>query len=152
MKLQEVILRVLAGRLTWSDAAEIAGVSYRNMIRIRERYHAFGYDGIFLQCRKKRSRHSVPVHDVVKVLTLFQTKYPGCSLRLFHDELRSRHGLQVNYEWLNRALRGAGLISESGVGVREPTTLRHASGPHGMAGELTSNGISSEPHFDHARR
>ncbi len=47
MKVQEVILRAMAKRITWWQAAEIMGISDRHMRRWRERYEEFGYDGRF---------------------------------------------------------------------------------------------------------
>ena len=38
MKVQEVILRAMARRITWWQAAEILGISVRSMRRWRERY------------------------------------------------------------------------------------------------------------------
>src|SRR6266516_6395982 len=47
MKVQEVILRAMAKKITWWQAAEIIGISDRQMRRWRERYEEFGYDGLF---------------------------------------------------------------------------------------------------------
>ncbi len=47
MKLQEVILRALAKKITWEQAAEIIGISDRQMRRWKRRYEEFGYDGLF---------------------------------------------------------------------------------------------------------
>src|SRR3979411_1276549 len=47
MKVQEVILRAMAKKITWWQAAEIVGISDRHMRRWRERYEEFGYDGPF---------------------------------------------------------------------------------------------------------
>jgi hypothetical protein len=47
MKIQEVILRAVAKRITWWQAAEIMGITDRSMRRWRERYEEFGYDGPF---------------------------------------------------------------------------------------------------------
>ena len=47
MKVQVVILRAMAKRITWWQAAEIIGISERHMRRWRERYEEFGYDGLF---------------------------------------------------------------------------------------------------------
>ena len=60
MKLQDVILKAIAKRITWMAAAEIAGVSDRTMRRMKERYEEFGYDGLFDQRRGKRSIHRIP--------------------------------------------------------------------------------------------
>ena len=47
MKVQEVILRAMAKKITWWQAAEIIGISDRSMRRWRERLEEFGYDGLF---------------------------------------------------------------------------------------------------------
>src|SRR5215475_7889309 len=44
MKVQEVILKAVTGKLKWWEAAEIIGISDRSMRRWRERYEEFGYD------------------------------------------------------------------------------------------------------------
>ena len=54
-KVQEVILRAMAKRITWWQAAEIMGISDRHMRRWRERYEEFGYDGLFDRRRGKPS-------------------------------------------------------------------------------------------------
>jgi transposase len=46
MKVQEVLLRAMAKKITWWQAAEILGISDRHMRRWRERYEEFGYDGL----------------------------------------------------------------------------------------------------------
>ncbi len=111
MKLQEVVLKVLAGKLNWPPAAAIAGLNYRRMDGMRRQYSTVGYDGIFLQGRRRRSRYSVPLDTVIQVLTLYQTHYSGCDLRLFHKELGYKYGVQVEHWWLVQAVRGAGLLS-----------------------------------------
>ena len=47
MKVQEVLLRATAKKITWWQAAEILGISDRHMRRWRERYEEYGYDGLF---------------------------------------------------------------------------------------------------------
>jgi hypothetical protein len=41
MKVQEVILRALAKRISWLQAAEIMGISGRQVRRLRDRYEEF---------------------------------------------------------------------------------------------------------------
>jgi hypothetical protein len=55
MKLQDVILKAMAKKLSWMEAAEIAGMSVRNMQRKRQVYQKYGYTGLFDQRRGKRS-------------------------------------------------------------------------------------------------
>ena len=45
MKVEEVILRAIARKITWWQAAEIIGISDRQMRRWRERYEEFGVRG-----------------------------------------------------------------------------------------------------------
>jgi len=47
MKVQEAILRAMAKKITWWQAAEIIDISDRSMRRWRERYEEHGYDGLF---------------------------------------------------------------------------------------------------------
>src|SRR5258707_13683073 len=47
MKIQEVILRAMAKRITWWQAAEIIGISERQMRRWHRRYEQWGYDGLW---------------------------------------------------------------------------------------------------------
>ena len=51
MKLQDVVLKAMAKKITWMAAAEIAAVSDRTMRRMKQRYEKFGYDGLFDQRR-----------------------------------------------------------------------------------------------------
>jgi hypothetical protein len=53
MKIQEVLLRAMARKITWFQAAEILGFSDRHLRRIRERYEEFGYDGLFDRRREQ---------------------------------------------------------------------------------------------------
>ena len=70
MKLQDVILKAMAKKITWIAAAEIAGMSVRNMQRKRASYQAYDYTGLFDQRRGKRSIHRVPMEIAKKVLEL----------------------------------------------------------------------------------
>src|SRR5437773_8822585 len=75
MKVQEVILRAMAKRITWWQAAEILGISDRSMRRWRERYEKHGYDGLFDRRRGKPSPKRLAVEVVEEVLRLYQEKY-----------------------------------------------------------------------------
>jgi len=46
MKLQDVLLKAMAGKMRWWEAAEIIGVSDRTMRRWRERLEEHGYAGL----------------------------------------------------------------------------------------------------------
>ena len=82
MKVQEVILRAMAKRITWWQAAEIIGISDRHMRRWRERNEEFGYDGLFDCRRGTPSPKRVPLAMVEQVLGLYREKYFDLKLAL----------------------------------------------------------------------
>jgi transposase len=119
MKLQDVILKAMAKKITWMAAAEIAGVTDRTMRRIKQRYQEFGYNGLFDQRRGKRSVHRVPLETAEKVLALYQEKYFDLNVRHFQEKLREEEQIELSYSWLYQALVGAGLVQK-----------RRKRGPH----------------------
>ena len=112
MKLQDVILKAMAKKITWIAAAEIAGMSVRNMQRKRAEYQAHGYTGLFDHRRGKRSIHRVPMETAEKVLELYQERYFDLSVRHFHEKLKAEHGIALSYSWVKQALQGAGLVKK----------------------------------------
>lgn len=112
MKLQDVILKAMAKKITWIGAAEIAGMSVRNMQRKRAEYQAHGYTGLFDQRRGKRSIHRVPMETAETVLALYQERYFDLSVRHFHEKLKAEHKMAVSYSWVKQALQGAGLVKK----------------------------------------
>lgn len=75
LKIQEVILRAVDGRILWSQAAEIIGISDRSMRRWRQRYEEYGYDGLYDRGLKRPSPKKVPLATVERVLRLYREKY-----------------------------------------------------------------------------
>jgi len=53
MKLQEVLLRATSGKIKWWQAAELIGISDRQMRRWRKRYEDEGYQGLLDRRRRK---------------------------------------------------------------------------------------------------
>lgn len=111
MKLQDVILKAIAKKISWLDAADIAGVSITTIARMRQKYEQFGYDGLYEQQHRKRHIHRVPLPTAEKVLGLYQQSYSDLSVRRFQQKLRADHGIRLNHKWLRQALQGAGLIA-----------------------------------------
>src|SRR5712691_7588921 len=97
MKVQEVILRAMGRKITWWQAAEIIGISDRQMRRWRERYEEFGFRGLFDRRRGKPSPKKVPVAVVEKVLGLYREKYFDLNVRHFHEKLQAELEERRNY-------------------------------------------------------
>ena len=68
VKVQEVILRAMAKRITWWQAAEIIGLSDRSLRRWRGRYEQSGDEGLFDRRRGKPSPKRVPLETVATCL------------------------------------------------------------------------------------
>jgi transposase len=111
MKVQEVILRAMAKRITWWQAAEIIGISDRQMRRWREHYEEFGFRGLFARRRGKPSPKRVPMAVVERVLELYREKYFDLNVRHFHEKLTAEHQVELSYSWVKGVLEGAGLIA-----------------------------------------
>ena len=111
MKVQEVILRAMARKIRWYQAAEIIGISDRHMRRWRERYEEFGYDGLFDRRRGQPSPKRVPVEQVEQVLGLYRERYHDLKVRHFQEKLREQHQINLSYTWVKQALQGAGLVA-----------------------------------------
>jgi len=111
MKLQDVILKAMAKSLTWVEAAEIAGMSVRNMQRMRQRYQEDGYNGLFDQRRGKRSIHRIPMETAERVLALYRDQYFDLNVRHFHEKIKEVEGIRLSYSWVKQALQGAGLVA-----------------------------------------
>ena len=110
MKVQEVILRAMAKKITWWQAAEIIGISDRSMRRWRERYEEHGYDGLFDRRRGQPSPKRVPLATVEQVLGLYRNRYFDLNVQHFHEKLGEQHGIELSYTWVKQALQGAGLV------------------------------------------
>jgi transposase len=118
MKVQDVLLKAMAKKITWW-AAEILGVTDRTMRRWRERLERGGYSGLADRRKGKPSAKRIPLATVEKVLGLYQEMYYDLNIRHFHEKLRDEHGIQLSYTWVQKALQGAGLVAK-----------RHKRGPH----------------------
>lgn len=110
MKIQEVILKAMAGKLRWWEAAEIIGVTDRTMRRWRERYEEHGYSGLWDYRKRGPSPKRIPVKTLEQVLQLYREKYFDFNVQHFHEKLGEEHGITQSYTWVKTVLQEAGLV------------------------------------------
>jgi len=110
MKVEEVIVRALAGQLTWVQAATILGRSERSIRRMRWKFERFGYQGLFDRRRQTPSPKRAPVAEVQRVLALYRNRYQGFNVRHFHQLARRHHGVRFCYAFVKKALQMAGFV------------------------------------------
>ena len=132
MKVQEVIVRAIAGQLTWIQAAEILGCSARSVRRLRLRLQQVGYEGLFDRRRQQPSPKRAPVAEVQRVLRLYGERYQGFNVRHFHQIARREHGVRFCYAFVKRALQAAGLVAKQRARGRH----RRRREPRACYGEL----------------
>src|SRR5579864_9565123 len=119
MKVQDVLLKAMARKITWWAAAEILGVTDRTMRRWREKLEKDGYAGLADRRKGKPSAQRIPLATIEKVLGLYKETYYDLNIRHFHEKLRDKHDIELSYTWVQQALQGAGLVAK-----------RHKRGPH----------------------
>jgi transposase len=112
MKVQEVILRAIAKQITWWQAAEIIGISDRQLRRWQRRYEEHGYTGLIDRRRGRVSERQVPLTTVEEVLRLYKEQYFDFNVRHFHEKLVADHNIKLSYTWVKLALQGAGLVKK----------------------------------------
>ncbi|HMH50748.1 MAG TPA: ISNCY family transposase [Candidatus Acidoferrum sp.] len=132
MKVQEVIVRVLAGKLTWLQAATILGRSPRSIRRMRWKFEHYGYAGLFDRRRQTPSPKRAPLAEVQRLLALYRDRYQGFNVRHFHQLARRQHGVRFCYAFVKKALQTAGLVPKQ----RPRGRHRRRREPRACFGEL----------------
>src|SRR5262249_61190907 len=97
MKVQEVIMRAMAKRISWFQAAEILGVSTRTMRRMKRNWNKAGFDGLYDHRHHRPSPKRVTVKELEKVLELYREHYSDFNVRIFNEMLRVEHDVHYNY-------------------------------------------------------
>jgi transposase len=110
MKLQEVLLRATSGKIKWWQAAELIGISERQMRRWRKRLEEQGPQGLLDLRRRKPSSRRVAKAQAEEVLSLYRDKYFDLNVRHFHEKLGEDHQIGLSYTWVKQALQAAGLV------------------------------------------
>lgn len=140
MTYQQVIMRALAGSLTWLQAADILGIAPRSLRRWRARYERDPVLGL-LDCRRRRPSHRVaPRAEVQRILQLYRTRYQGFNVRHFHHLARRDHGVTLSYTFVRLALQAAGLVPKRRARGRH----RRRREPRPCFGELLH--LDGSPH------
>src|SRR6267378_1141918 len=91
MKVQDVLLKAMARKITWWPADEILGVTDRTMRRWRERLEKDGYAGLADRRKGRPSAQRIALATVEEVLGLYKERYYDLNIRHFHEKLREEH-------------------------------------------------------------
>lgn len=110
MKMREVLLEALAGKMSWIQASEVLGLSPRAIRRWREKFDESGIDGLLDGRRQSPSDRALPARELSKWLRLYRLRYAGYNVRHFHSVARRKHGLKWSYTLMRNVLQTAGLV------------------------------------------
>ena len=101
-----IIHQALDKRITQKKAAELVGLSSRQLRRMIKRVRAEGDEGISHRSRGKDSSHCVPKKIKEKALKLYREKYNDFGPTFASEKLLDVHAIKVSKEtlrlWLNK--------------------------------------------------
>lgn len=115
-----VLGRVAAGALTLHKAAELLGLSYRQMKRVYKRFREEGSTGLVHRNVGRRSNHARPSEERDRILELLREHYGGSAERgpgqrfgptLAAEHLLEDHGAEIPVNTLRDWMLDAGLWS-----------------------------------------
>lgn len=110
MKVQEVMMQAISGKLTWVQAEEILGWQPRRLRRWRLRYERRGYDGLWDRRRQRPSPRRAPVAEVARIVRLYRERYAGFNATHFHEIAQREHGVRYAYTFVKQLLQAAALL------------------------------------------
>lgn len=110
MKVRDVLVQAIAGKIRWLQAADILGLSPRTVRRLRRQMENYGVQGL----RDKRCRTPSPramtTEELQRWLGLYRRRYRGYNARHFWSTCRREHGMTWSYTLIRTALQAAGLV------------------------------------------
>jgi transposase len=112
MTRREVITKAIARQLSWVQAAEIVGVTPRQMRRIRWRVEQYGFDAVMDQRGGRPRRKRIKASTIELLCRLKRDVYADFSLRHFYEHITEKHGVKVSYNWLRLMLQEAGVVEK----------------------------------------
>ena len=122
MRFEELYERRQRRTLTLAEAAEILGITERTFRRWSGRYDAEGREGLLDRRIGRASARAVPVDEALRMVTLYETRYTGWTVKHFHERWQQAHGG-------TSFLSGYGSPQVASSGVRDqPLTAVEARG------------------------
>jgi transposase len=105
----EVMQRLAEKRLSQQKAAEMLGVSVRQIKRLLKRFRQAGASGLVSQQRGKASNHQLSAAVKQKVLDFVKGKYRGFGPTLACEKLAEVEGISISNESVRQMLISEGL-------------------------------------------
>ena len=113
MRVEELYARRQRRELTMIEAAEMLGVTARTFRRWRDRYDADGAEGLQDRRLGRPSGRAVPVDEALRMVTLYESRYTGWTVKHFHERWHTEHGGARSYTWTKKTLQAAGQVTRA---------------------------------------
>ena len=99
--------------LTMAEAGEMLGVTERTFRRGSGRYHAEGAEGLQDRRIGRLSACAVPVDEALRMVTRYETRYTGWTVKHFHERWQTEHGGTRSYSWTKKTWHAAGHVTRA---------------------------------------
>ena len=113
MRFEELYERRQRRTLTMAEAAEILGITERTFRRWSDRYDVDGVAGLQDRRLGRASARAVPVDEALRMVTLYETRYTGWTVKHFHERWQAAHGGTRSYSWTKKTLQAAGQVTRA---------------------------------------
>ncbi len=110
MRFEEAYTDWQEGRLTQAEAARLLGVCERTLRRQIDRYESDGIEGLIDKRLSQLSHLRAPVDEVMELVDLYRSDYPGWNTKHFHTWYAREHGGNRSYTWVKNQLQQAGAV------------------------------------------
>jgi len=110
MRFEELYERRQRRDLTMAEAAEMLGITERTFRRWSSRYQAEGTEGLQDRRLGRASARAVPVDEALRMVTLYESRYTGWTVKHFHERWQAEHGGTRSYTWTKTRLQRAGQV------------------------------------------
>ena len=137
----EVMQRLKEKRLKQCEAAEMLGVSIRQVKRLYKGFREKGAKGLISKRRGRESNNHLKADVVQKALDLIKSKYADFGPTLAHEKLVEIEGLKLSDESVRKIMIGEGLWKARRVGKIVTHQMRERRACYG---ELVQ--IDGSPH------
>jgi transposase len=113
MRFEELYARRQQRILTMAEAGEMLGVTERTFRRWSGRYDTDGVEGLQDRRIGRLSARAVPVDEALRMVTLYETRYTGWTVKHFHERWQTEHGGTRSYSWTKKTLQAAGHVARA---------------------------------------
>lgn len=112
MRFIEMYEQWQSSSLTQEEAALVLGVSDRTFRRYVDRFEESGLDGLADKRLTQVSHRRAPVDEIIALVNLYNSRYPGWNASHFHDWYVKLGGSR-SYSWVKNELQRAKAIPKS---------------------------------------